>query len=164
MIENITDIFVHCTGMTIEDLPNAEALHDRHTKLFGWDGLGYHAVISPEGIVTWGRPLFWPGAHVKGHNSTSWGICLIGYKNYPLIQLSSLRDTIRSFKRRWAMHTRFHYDKKGIMITPLEDVPIAVRGHYEVNANKTCPNYMVDLWYKKGTVQYFDNIKPWKDK
>ena len=46
----------------------------------GWDGIGYHKVILRSGIIENGRPEFWIGAHVKGLNKSSLGVCLIGSK------------------------------------------------------------------------------------
>ncbi|NVN89605.1 MAG: N-acetylmuramoyl-L-alanine amidase [Desulfuromonadales bacterium] len=40
--------------------------------------IGYHFVIDLCGMVETGRPPDETGAHVKDHNSTSIGICLIG--------------------------------------------------------------------------------------
>ena len=48
-----------------------------HLK-FGWDGIGYHKVIKRSGKVENGHPEYWIGAHVKGKNSISLGVCLIG--------------------------------------------------------------------------------------
>lgn len=40
--------------------------------------IGYHLVISPSGRVFAGRPLNALGAHTKGFNTGSVGICLMG--------------------------------------------------------------------------------------
>ncbi len=40
--------------------------------------IGYHFVVLRNGTVETGRPLTQPGAHCKGHNSTSIGVCYIG--------------------------------------------------------------------------------------
>ena len=44
----------------------------------GWDGLGYHLVIHKDGQVWKGRPEHRNGAHAKGYNTKSIGICLAG--------------------------------------------------------------------------------------
>jgi N-acetylmuramoyl-L-alanine amidase len=44
----------------------------------GWDGLGYHYVIHKNGDVWKGRPEHRNGAHAKGYNTKSIGICLAG--------------------------------------------------------------------------------------
>lgn len=44
----------------------------------GFDGVGYHFVIDSKGIVHPGRPVELKGAHAKGANSDSIGICVVG--------------------------------------------------------------------------------------
>jgi len=44
----------------------------------GWSRTGYHLVIEESGELILGRPIDTVGAHVKGHNSHSIGICLTG--------------------------------------------------------------------------------------
>ncbi|MGY6517446.1 MAG: N-acetylmuramoyl-L-alanine amidase [Lysobacteraceae bacterium] len=44
----------------------------------GWLDVGYHFVIKRDGTVQPGRPLDTPGAHVRGLNHRSIGICCIG--------------------------------------------------------------------------------------
>ncbi|CAL9983791.1 amidase [Vibrio phage D81] len=44
----------------------------------GWSDIGYHFVITRDGILQVGRPLSRNGAHVKGHNKDNIGICLVG--------------------------------------------------------------------------------------
>lgn len=56
---------------TIEDI-------DRWHKARGMNGVGYHYVIELDGIAFEGRPLSKQGAHVRGHNAHTIGICYIG--------------------------------------------------------------------------------------
>jgi N-acetylmuramoyl-L-alanine amidase len=44
----------------------------------GFLAIGYHFVISPTGRIFRGRPVDRMGAHVKGHNRGTVGICLMG--------------------------------------------------------------------------------------
>ena len=44
----------------------------------GWSGCGYHYVIDRAGAVETGRELYSRGAHVKGFNHNSIGICMVG--------------------------------------------------------------------------------------
>lgn len=44
----------------------------------GFQGCGYHFVVEQDGILLPGRPLAEEGAHAKGHNATSVGICVTG--------------------------------------------------------------------------------------
>ena len=47
----------------------------------GWRDVGYHFVIRRDGTVEDGRPLHQEGAHARGENADSIGICLIGGKH-----------------------------------------------------------------------------------
>lgn len=76
-------VFVHHTGGT-KDKPLADTSHhtaqiaeDWHLKK-GWDGLGYHYFIEKDGKVWAGRPEHRNGAHARGYNTKSIGICLAG--------------------------------------------------------------------------------------
>jgi len=44
----------------------------------GWRDVGYHFFIQRDGTIERGRDIEAPGAHVKGHNSESIGICYAG--------------------------------------------------------------------------------------
>ena len=44
--------------------------------------IGYHFLIHPDGRVDEGRPLSMVGAHAKGYNRESVGICYIGGLRY----------------------------------------------------------------------------------
>ena len=44
----------------------------------GWRDIGYHFVIESDGRVVPGRPLEEVGAHARGHNASSIGICAVG--------------------------------------------------------------------------------------
>ena len=44
----------------------------------GWKGCGYHYVIRRDGTVETGRDRDARGAHVKGFNHNSIGICMVG--------------------------------------------------------------------------------------
>ena len=44
----------------------------------GWKDIGYHFVITLDGQVQEGRPIEQTGAHTKGHNFDSIGICYVG--------------------------------------------------------------------------------------
>lgn len=67
---------------------------DRWHKERGWDGIGYHYVIYPDGSIHEGRSLDKVGAHAKGRNTTHIGICLVGYDSFTDEQVRSLDKLI----------------------------------------------------------------------
>lgn len=76
----IDKIIVHCTD-TPEDrrvtTVDIEAWH----KEKGYSTIGYHYVVYLDGSIHTGRPLAKKGAHCKGHNAKSIGVCYVGGKN-----------------------------------------------------------------------------------
>ena len=57
-----------------------EGIRRYHLSL-GWDDIGYHygvELIEGEYTVMRGRPDYIVGAHCKGHNTSSLGICAVG--------------------------------------------------------------------------------------
>ena len=54
-----------------------EEINDYH-KSRGWTGIGYNYYIRKDGTIYSGRPENSEGAHTKGENSNSIGICLEG--------------------------------------------------------------------------------------
>ena len=76
-------LIVHHSGGT-DAYPLADTSH--HTAQImeswhlskGWDGLGYQYVIHKDGEVWKGRPEHRNGAHARGYNTKSIGICLSG--------------------------------------------------------------------------------------
>jgi len=105
---------------------NAEVIHRWH-KGQGWDGIGYHAVILEDGIVERGRPMYWPGAHARGYNHESLGVCLIGINDFTPSQLAALRLTLD----QWCA------------IYPTAKVV----GHKDLDAGSLCPSFDVKSWY-----------------
>jgi len=44
----------------------------------GWSDVGYHFIVRRDGSIEQGRPLHKQGAHVRGHNVNTIGICYVG--------------------------------------------------------------------------------------
>jgi len=76
-MRQINLLIIHCSA-TKEDQPfTLQALEISHRKR-GFNGIGYHYYILKSGKVINTRPLSRIGAHAKGHNRTSIGICYEG--------------------------------------------------------------------------------------
>lgn len=124
----INTLVVHCSDTADNVNFSAKDIHDMHIG-FGWDGIGYHKVIKRDGVIENGRPEYWVGAHVKGKNEDSLGVCLIGRKKFNKKQLKSLEKILRNWKEKY---------------------PNAIiLGHYQATkTKKTCPNFDVIEWCK----------------
>jgi hypothetical protein len=123
---DIRYLVVHCSD-TDDDL-TASDIHAMHLG-FGWDGIGYHAVIIKDGTIEQGRPHFWSGAHVYGHNEESLGVCLIGRNDFTSEQMTALDGLLRDWIARYPQ--------------------ARICGHRDFpNTQKTCPNFDVATWVK----------------
>ena len=73
----INKIIVHhsASGSAVTTV---EKIRKWHVEGNGWSDIGYHFVIYPTGEVHTGRPMSRTGAHCKGHNKGSIGICVAG--------------------------------------------------------------------------------------
>jgi len=84
-MRKINEIIVHCSA-TREGKSFKAADIDRWHKERGFGAtyggkkyhIGYHYVINLDGTVEVGRPEALTGAHCKGHNAHSIGVCYIG--------------------------------------------------------------------------------------
>ncbi len=76
-MRRITEIIIHCSAT--ESGADFSAFDiDQWHKAQGWSKIGYHYVVRLDGTVERGRPESEVGAHCKGHNQHSIGVCYIG--------------------------------------------------------------------------------------
>ena len=130
--DNIELLVVHCSDTDNKNNVTALDIHKMHLN-FGWDGIGYHKVILRSGKIENGRPEYWVGAHVKGKNDISLGVCLIGRDIFTNKQFNSLENILK----RW----KVLYPNAKII------------GHYNTGeTKKTCPNFDVIAWSKKRNI------------
>ena len=76
-MRKINKIIVHCSATPEGKEFSVETIRKWHLKR-GWSDIGYHFVIDLQGELHEGRPVERTGAHVKGHNFDSIGVCYIG--------------------------------------------------------------------------------------
>jgi N-acetylmuramoyl-L-alanine amidase len=124
--KKIVYLVVHCSD-TPDDTPlTARDIHQMHIG-FGWNGVGYHRIIRRDGMVEAARPDYWVGAHVKGFNDVSLGVCLIGRYEFSSVQMDSLEALLKKWK--------WNYPNAQIC------------GHRDFEyTDKTCPNFDVAVW------------------
>ncbi len=122
-------IVVHCTA-TPADMDIGVEEIDRWHKERGWLGCGYHKVIRRDGTVENGRDIDTMGAHVRGFNSNSVGIALVGTDKFTSDQFSSLNKTIEDILDL--------YPESKIL------------GHRDFpGVKKECPGFDVEKWWYK---------------
>ena len=126
IVKDIKLLVVHCSDTENSEALTAIDIHKMHLN-FGWDGIGYHKIINRSGKIENGRPEYWIGAHVRGKNRISLGVCLIGKNRFTVKQFISLERVLRKWK--------YLYPKAKIV------------GHRDTgDTAKTCPNFDVKTW------------------
>ena len=125
--DNIRYLVVHCSDTPNNEPLTASDIHAMHLG-FGWHGVGYHRIINRTGDVEQGRPDYWIGAHVYGHNEESLGVCLIGRNEFSEAQFQSLEAVLYQWKKQ-------HPNAE-------------VVGHCDFDyTEKTCPNFDAKKWW-----------------
>ena len=130
-------IVVHCSWTKPNQDWGAAEIDRLHRNQNGWRKIGYHFVITRDGTVEQGRKLENRGAHVKGLNDNSIGICLVGGKgfderdddNFTQDQRDALADTVVFLSRVYP----------GALIV----------GHNHFDEHKTCPVMELDPFLKR---------------
>lgn len=95
-----------------------------HRAVNGWLDVGYHYIIgngtlSGDGEIEVGRPEWAVGAHARGHNDSSLGVCLVGdlTKRTPTTaQTDALRLLLAELLQRYGLHpgdVKQHRDMPG---------------------------------------------------
>lgn len=126
---NIKYLIVHCTATARgKDFTAADV--DRWHRQQGWDMIGYHYLVRLDGTIEKGRPETMQGAHCKGYNYQSLGICYVGgldaqgrrpEDTRTTAQVAALGALLKRLRRK--------YPKARIV------------GHHNLNPGKACPSF-----------------------
>ena len=138
----VREIIIHCAAtrpewMQESTLATKRAEIRRWHLARGFSDIGYHWLIDRDGKVMAGRLEGVVGSHVKGRNTGTLGVCLIGghgsatsdlfAENFTPEQDAALRRLIREIQGRANIQT--------------------ISGHSQY-ANKACPGFEVDKWLR----------------
>lgn len=77
-MRNINKIILHCSATKTDQSFDIDNIRDWHVNGNGWSDVGYHFYIKLDGTIQKGRPIERSGAHTKGHNKDSIGLCFEG--------------------------------------------------------------------------------------
>jgi N-acetylmuramoyl-L-alanine amidase len=77
MNREIDLIVIHCAYTSPKMDIGVKEIDEWH-RARGWNQIGYHYVVRRDGTVEHGRSVKTVGAHVKGFNAKSIGVCLVG--------------------------------------------------------------------------------------
>ena len=78
MYRKINRVIIHCSATREGQHVSIDTIRNWHVKGNGWSDIGYHYVIDLDGNIHTGRREDMIGAHVRGHNDDSIGICYVG--------------------------------------------------------------------------------------
>ena len=124
-MRRIDEIIVHCTA-TPQGMAVSVSDINRWHRQRGFASIGYHFVVYLDGTVHTGRPIEQAGAHCKGHNAHSIGVCYVG----GLDAQGCPKDT-RTPEQKIALHA--------LMVALKSQYPNEkIYGHRRF-ANKACP-------------------------
>jgi hypothetical protein len=109
---------IHNSGRSGKTNPND--IQNMHIDDNGWDDVGYHFMVNPQGTVFMGRDLQYTGAHVANNNTGRIGILVMGdyessaWKQFgdfssdgqpPAAQLSAVFLLIDRLQQRYPLQT-----------------------------------------------------------
>jgi hypothetical protein len=77
-MRKVNKIIIHCSATPQDRNVLVSEIKRWHVEERGWSDIGYHFVIELDGSVRIGRPIQIKGAHVKGNNHDSIGVCYVG--------------------------------------------------------------------------------------
>ena len=77
-MRQIDKIIVHCSATREGENFDVAEIRKWHVEGRGWSDIGYHFYIDLYGEIHKGRDIAKIGAHCKGHNRNSIGICYCG--------------------------------------------------------------------------------------
>lgn len=135
-LTSVDHIVIHCSA-TKPSMDIGKEEIDRWHRQRKMLKIGYHYVIRRDGVLETGREIDEMGAHARGHNHNSIGICLVGgvddkgkpENNYTDEQFECLRSLVDYLKG--------HYPKAN------------VQGHRDFpNVAKACPCFDAGEWYE----------------
>ena len=139
-MRHINKIILHCSATCEGKHYDVDEIRKWHVEGRGWKDIGYHYVIYLDGTIHEGRPVEQSGAHTKGLNRNSIGICYIG-------GVSNIKDKRGKFP---AKDTRTPEQKESLLLllkTLKKMHPNAtIHGHNEFSA-KACPCFNANEEY-----------------
>jgi hypothetical protein len=150
-MRRIEYIIIHCSDSAWGEIDEIRRWHIQR----GFDDIGYHYLICnrypaygqfkdnrpdplSDGKVQMGRPEEIVGAHTAGKNSRSIGIALVGTTRFTSAQFESLKCLLKELLEKYKLS--------------IDDI----RGHYEFDSSKTCPNFGMD-GFRREMHDYFNS-------
>lgn len=128
MARQVNKIIVHCTATPEGRDVTVDEIRRWHVEEKNWSDIGYHWIVTLNGTLERGRPEHIQGAHAKGFNKNSIGLCYVGGVDKDMIP----KDT----------RTKGQKETLKCILEDLKDrYPNAeIIGHRDVSS-KACPSF-----------------------
>jgi len=127
------NIIIHHSLTKDSDTVSWQAIRKYHIETMGFKSTGYHygiELINDEYEIIVGRLLDEQGAHTKGKNHDSIGICIVG--NFDLAPPN---------ERQWELTTKLCVSLARVFNIRLSNI----YGHRDFANYKTCPGVMFNM-------------------
>lgn len=146
-MRELKEIIIHCTA-TRPDWWQSKSTSQKvaeirrwHVADRGWSDIGYHYLIGRNGKVEAGRPVERIGAHVKGRNTGTIGVCLFG--GHGSAETDQFSD-------------HFTPEQEAALLGLIADLrakygDLKLSGHNQWAA-KACPGFDVPKWFASANV------------
>ena len=131
-MRQIKRVILHCSATKENQDIDSATIRAWHTSPpRNWSDIGYHFVVKLDGSIESGRPINRAGAHTKGHNKDSIGVCYVG----GLDQSGHPKNTLTTEQRR-------AIKRLCRALCLVLNQPLDLHGHREFSA-KACPSFEV---------------------
>lgn len=134
-MRKIDTIVVHCTATPPTMDIGVPTVRKWHMEGRGWSDIGYHFLVTRDGRIQKGRPIERQGAHAKGFNATSIGLCYVGGVDASLKPEDNRTEAqnVSMMELITELTERFHITE--------------VLGHRDLpKVRKACPSFDVKQW------------------
>lgn len=141
-VREINRVILHCSATREGEDISAATIRTWHTSPpRNWSDIGYHYVVRLDGTIESGRPITKPGAHVRGHNKDSIGICYVGGL-----------DASGHPKNTMTPEQRLSIKRLCRALVIALNQPLDLHGHREYSS-KACPSFEVS--------EVFSGLQDW---
>jgi N-acetylmuramoyl-L-alanine amidase len=144
-MRNLTEIVFHCSATRLDwyaDKTFEEQIAEMrrwHVVDNKWSNIGYHFAIARKGRTLPARPLTQTGAHVKGHNTGTVGVCLIGGHG---------SDAFDAFDANFTKQQAAAASKLIRELVKQYPSIVKISGHNDYAA-KACPGFQVEGYFNR---------------
>lgn len=141
-MREIDKVILHCSATPPgRDITAADIRRWHMAKPRNWSDIGYHYVVRLDGTIESGRPIARQGAHTKGYNKDSIGICYVGGVG---------RNGTPKNTMTWLQRESIEQICKALRL--VLNKPLQLHGHNEFSA-KACPSFEV--------AEEFEELRRW---